>query len=377
MMTRFNAGVYRERLGYKSFSPSLINKPFEFSDPQINILLEEASRSIGQLNAYSDFEEVNMDLFINMHIYKEATVSNKIEGTQTTIDEAVKPEELVVPERRDDWREVQNYIKAIHFAQQQLTKLPISTRLIMSIHSILLEGVRGEHKNPGEVRRSQNWIGGSSPSNAFFVPPHYEELPELLSDLEKFWHNDKLQIPTLIKIAIFHYQFETLHPFCDGNGRMGRLLIPLMLMSCGVLSKPSLYISSFFEQKKGIYYDSLTKVRTQNDLEQWIKFFLTGIIETSHQGTVTLKKLIAYRNKIYAQIKTLGGTRTQKADNIIKWMFGNPVANTQNIVEKFHFSYGIANRLMGDLEMLGILKHKDTISHKKYYELNGYLDLFK
>lgn len=376
-MTRFNAGVYRERLGYKSFSPSLINKPFEFSDPQINILLEEASRSIGQLNAYSDFEEVNMDLFINMHIYKEATVSNKIEGTQTTIDEAVKPEELVVPERRDDWREVQNYIKAIHFAQQQLTKLPISTRLIMSIHAILLEGVRGEHKNPGEVRRSQNWIGGSSPSNAFFVPPHYEELPELLSDLEKFWHNDKLQIPTLIKIAIFHYQFETLHPFCDGNGRMGRLLIPLMLMSCGVLSKPSLYISSFFEQKKGIYYDSLTKVRTQNDLEQWIKFFLTGIIETSHQGTVTLKKLIAYRNKINEQIKTLGGTRTQKADNIIKWMFGNPVANTQNIVEKFYFSYGIANRLMGDLERLGILKHKDTISHKKYYELNGYLDLFK
>lgn len=375
-MKHFKAGVYRDQIGYKSFSPSLINKSFDISDKQINLLLEEASRAIGQLNAYSDFEEVNMDLFINMHIYKEATLSNKIEGTQTTMDEAVKPEELVVPEKRDDWQEIQNYTKAIHFAQQELLKLPVSIRLITDTHAILLKGVRGEHKNPGEIRKSQNWIGGSSPSNAFFVPPHYEELPELLSDLEKFWHNDTLQIPTLIKIAIFHYQFETLHPFCDGNGRMGRLLIPLMLMSCGVLTKPALYISSFFESNKGRYYDSLTKVRTQNDLGQWIKFFLTGVITTAKNGTVTLKKLIAYRNQINDLSMTLGA-RAKKADEVIKWMFGNPVANTKKIAEQLHFSYGVANRLLGDLEKLGILNHKVTISNAKYYELKGYLDLFK
>lgn len=375
-MKHFKAGVYREHFGYKSFSPSMINRPFDISDKLITMLLEEASRAIGQLNAYSDFEELNMDLFINMHIYKEATLSNKIEGTQTTIDEAVQPEELVIPEKRDDWHEVQNYIKAIHFAQQKLAQLPISIRLINSIHAILLEGVRGEHKNPGEIRRSQNWIGGSSPSNAFFVPPYYEELPELLSDLEKFWHNDKLQIPTLIKIAIFHYQFETLHPFCDGNGRMGRLLIPLMLLSCNVMSKPSLYISSFFESNKGNYYDSLTKVRTQNDLEQWVKFFLSGVIETAKNGTLTLRKIIHYRNQVNAKIITLG-VRAKKADEIIKWMFGNPVTNTKTISEQLKFSYGIANRLMGDLDKLQVVRYKATTSHTRYYELNGYLDLFK
>ena len=374
-MSNFNAGVYREHFGYKSFLPSLINKPFAISDKEISVLLEQASLQLGQLEAFSQLVP-DIDLFIKMHIYKEATLSSRIEGTQTTMDEAVSPEPLILPEHRDDWAEIQNYTNAIHFAQEELKNIPISIRLIKEIHTILLQGVRGEHKLPGQIRTSQNWIGGSSLKDAFFIPPHFEDLPELLSDLEKVWHNPNFDIPILVKVAMFHYQLETIHPFCDGNGRIGRLLIPLMLISKNILSKPALYISDFFEKHRGSYYDSLTMVRSSNNMEQWIKFFLSGIIDTAKNGTQTLSNVVAYQKQMDEKILSLG-SRAELAEKLFKEMLVNPVVNKNFIAETLGISYSTTTRLVKELIALGVLKNRDQKLRNQYFKLNGYLDLFR
>ena len=215
-LENFKAGSLRQQYQYQSFTPSLVNHVWTWHDPQINTLLETASRALSELNAFSLIVP-DVDLFIQMHIVKEASTSSRIEGTQTEIDEALKLKEMVDPERRGDWQEVHNYITAMNQAIEDLEKLPLSNRLLRNTHRILLEGVRGEGKLPGEFRKSQNWLGGSGPSDAMFVPPHHTEVQELMSDLEKFLHNGNIQVPHLIRIAIAHYQFETIHPFLDGN----------------------------------------------------------------------------------------------------------------------------------------------------------------
>jgi Fic family protein len=288
-ISEYKAGVWRQGNHYQYFLPEKINHSFVWTDESVNELLEKASLKLGELNSFS-WLVPDLDMFIKMHVVKEAVTSSRIEGTRTNIEEAVVEEKEVNPEKRDDWREVNNYVAAMNTAIEELKTLPLSNRLIRNAHRILLSSGRGEHKTPGEFRKSQNWIGGASLNDAVFIPPAHTELPVLMSDLENFLHNKNIRIPHLVRIAIAHYQFETIHPFLDGNGRIGRLLIALYLVSSGVLEKPLLYLSDFFERNKGLYCDNLELVRTKNDMTQWLKFFLTGIMQTSEDGVATLHR---------------------------------------------------------------------------------------
>ncbi|MDO5561838.1 MAG: Fic family protein [bacterium] len=368
---------YKQQMEYQSFYPAMINRPVPDFNREVDLLLSTAMLELGKLEAYSQLVP-DINYFIKMHVTKEANTSNRIEGTRTEIDEIFLPKEDISDEKKDDWQEVQNYINALEFSLKELnSRLPLSMRLLKETHQKLLVDVRGKYRHPGEIRISQNWIGGSSLKDAFFIPPHPDDLSELLTDLEKFWHNQELQIPDLIKIAISHYQFETIHPFLDGNGRLGRLLIVLQLIENRILTYPTLYLSAFFEKNKGAYYDSLTMARQTADLNQWLRFFLSGVIETARNSIVTFQKIIKLRKVYQERIMIFNGNVSQNANTLINTMFTNPIVNTEQVMELLDCSWPAANNLITRLIKLDILREKTGFKRNRTYELYAYLELFK
>jgi len=370
----FRGGRWVQQYEYKSFSPEPVNHDWTWDDPRINTLLEQATQAMGELNAFSLIVP-DVDLFIRMHVLKEANTSSRIEGTQTEIDEALRPKEMVAPERRDDWQEVQNYIKAMSNAIEDLERLPLSNRLLKNTHKMLLEGVRGEGKLPGEFRKSQNWIGGIGPSDAAFVPPYHTELPELMSDLEKFLHNDTLLIPDLVRISIAHYQFETIHPFLDGNGRIGRLLITLYLVSKGLLKKPTLYLSAHIEKHKGNYYDALTRARESDDMGHWVRFLLTAIRDTGHKGAATFQSILELRKEVERTTLSLG-KRAENARLLLNHLYRKPLVTANEVAELLNVTHQTASSLIRDFEDLQILKKWEKIGRSQLYVFGRYFALF-
>lgn len=371
----FKAGQYIQQYQYKSFSPWKINLEWTWQDPKINTLLAEANKKLGELNAFSLYVP-DIDFFIEMHVIKEATTSSKIEGTRTGVDEALLSAEEIAPEKREDWQEVQNYIKALNYSIEKLKDLPLSTRLLKDSHKILLEGVRGESKMPGEYRTSQNWIGGASLKDAIFIPPQHSEVSDLMGDLENFIHNDNIDVPHLIRIAIVHYQFETIHPFLDGNGRLGRLMITLYLVSTGLLDKPTLYVSDFFERRKSLYYDNLTFVRTSDNLIQWIKFFLVAVIETSDKGIYTFREILKLKENI-EEVKLLSlGKRINNAKKLVNFLYRKPVVNVKDVENVLGVTTKPANAIIQEFEKLEILKELTGYKRNRLFLFEKYYKLF-
>ncbi len=374
-LEKYVSGEIRKSIGYKYFMPSSINDEWTWTDPKLNKLIENASYELGQLNSFAKLVP-NVDLFIHLHITKESVVSSKIEGTQTHFDEAFLQKENVTPERKDDWQEVQNYTEALNTAIEELKTLPISSRLILKTHQILLQGVRGEKKTPGEYRRSQNWIGGQSLADAVFIPPHYDHLGELMGDLENYIHNENIEIPLLIQAAIIHYQFETIHPFLDGNGRIGRLLIPLFLIEKDVLAKPLLYLSSYFEKEKSLYYDNLTRVRTHNDMIQWIKYFLVGVAQTAKQATQTLSNIISLKAEHERIIQTQFGKRLKAGLLLHNYLLKQPLVTVKEVQQVCSLSPKAAGDLINAFAEKQMLQEYTGQSRNRIFAYEPYLNLF-
>ena len=365
---------------YDAFSPNPINREFSWSDKRIDTLLEEASRRLGELNSFSKFVP-DVNYFIQSHIVKEAEASSKIEGTQTTFEEYYLPEEDLSPKRADDRKEVENYTEALNFAIETINtpgQPPLSLRLMCEAHKILMSGVRGYNKYPGKIREIQNKLGGSvnTLADAGFIPPLPAQVPTLLNDLESFWHNDGLGIPKLIKIGLAHYQFETIHPFLDGNGRIGRLLIVLELMRSGLLDEPTLYLSAHFEKNRAHYYDSLMAVREANKIEDWLRFFLNGIAVTARKGRDTLESIVNLHNRYNELIEHSMSTRRQQTSKqLLKELFKKPVVKAKEVESMITVTKPTAQALVAKLNEIGILKEKTGMSKNRVYSLHEYIAL--
>lgn len=361
-INKFKSGKWLKGYKYKYFFPTEINQGWEMSDTKLLKKIETVSLRLGELNSFAKFVP-NINLFIQSYVMKEAVTSSRIEGTKTNIEEAFSEELDINPEHRDDWQETVKYVTAMNYSLDKLEELPLSNRLMKDAHKILLSHVRGKNKSPGKFRKSQNWIHGATIADAVFVPPAHEHVDHLMSDLEKFLHNDEIVVPHLVKVAIAHYQFETIHPFLDGNGRIGRLLITLYLVSVGLLDKPLLYTSNFFEKNKGLYYDKLTFAREKNDLIGWIHFFLQAVETTAIEAVKSLQEILELKEKLTTQkIPTLG-RKTKNAQKLLDVLFVRPIATAGLISKELELSPKASNGLIKDFVSLKILK--EITGHKR------------
>lgn len=373
-MKSFVAGKYVNEGSYKSFHPELINREWQLEDMEVIHLLSKADREVGRLDMHSEYVP-NIELFISMHVVKEATKSSKIEGTKTNIEEVILEEAEIPSDKRDDWVEVQNYIHAMETSVDSLKALPFSSRLIKEAHAILLKGVRGKKRSPGEFRKSQNWIGGASLDDALFIPPVHTQIPDLMSDLEKFVHNSEIRLPELLKIALVHYQFETIHPFLDGNGRVGRLIITLYLVSKGILKRPVLYLSDFFERNRSDYFSNLMYVREKNEISHWFKFFLVGVVETAQKGISTFDQIMKLQRVTSEKVQSLGA-RAANGRKVVERLYERPMINAIQVQQCTGLSKPASYQLIEKLEGLGILTEITAAKRGRIYVFREYLQLY-
>ncbi|WP_299867487.1 Fic family protein [uncultured Hoeflea sp.] len=372
----YRAGTIEQRYEYRAFLPEPIHHAWIVSDAKVLQLLSQADRALGELNAFAQLVP-DIEFFIAMYVAKEATQSSRIEGTQTSIEDAFKQAEDLDPEDRDDWSEVQNYIAAINHAIGRLNQLPFSNRLLCETHEILLRGVRGKHKMPGEFRKSQNWIGVSL-KNAAFVPPHHEHVSDLMSDMERFLHDEDIMTPPLIKIAIAHYQFETIHPFLDGNGRLGRLMISLYLASEGLLSKPALYLSDYFERNKTAYVDHLMAVRHGNHMRDWLTFFLYGVEETARASAEVFRAILRLKERIEREVLPRFSTRRQdNAHVLMRRLYSRPVIDIKTVAITINSTPNTATALVNDLVEYGVLTEITGGRRNRLFMFSDYVALFR
>ena len=375
-LEKFKSGSYRNQGDFMSFIPSPINMDWTWETPRINALLNRASSELGGLNSFAELVPV-IDTYIKMHIKVEANRSNRIEGTNTTIEEDMMPIEDINPEHRDDALEVANYIKALNYGIDRIQKddFPFTTRLLREVHKILLQGVRGEHKTPGEFRTSQNFIGGSMPSNAKYVPPAVPDMQDALNDFDKFMNREGDDLPVLIRLAMMHYQFESIHPFQDGNGRIGRIMIPLYLLSQKELVKPCFYISYYFEEHRQEYYEALQNVRVKNDMVGWIYFFLTASIETAQTAKQKFRLAVeqVYWYKEYLMNKR---TSADSLRSVIRAMYSQPVASVNQLMTLTGLSAATVNNAVKILTADRILEERTGNRRNRIFVLKGYLKVF-
>jgi len=370
-------------MAYKSFMPNPLppDPPVELTEDIVSLLVKANSQLLVKANSQlAVLESVatsipNVELFVSMYVRKEALMSSQIEGTQATLEDVLNP--MLDANTNRNVADVVNYIKATEFAIKRLQTLPLCNRLIKETHAILMEGVRGQEKNPGEFRYSQNWIGGqgSTIKNARYIPPSPYDMSDAMSDLEKYINADD-ELDALIRAALIHYQFETIHPFLDGNGRVGRLLITLFLMEKKVLTTPALYISYFLKKNRVEYYDRMTEVRTKGNYEQWIKFFLQAIMESAEDAVATIDELIALHDANVAVISRLGRA-AKNAILVFNYLESNPIIEIRKTSEALGIAFNTVSSAVNRLVDAGILIQTSGISRNRTFVYEAYLDILR
>lgn len=373
------AGNYISQVGsYKAFVPRPLppDPPLQLDSEMIQ-LLAEANMALGRLDGTSAILP-NVDLFVAMYVNKEAVLSSRIEGTQASLIDVLAFEaDAAFPENPQDVEEVINYIGALNYGLERLSSLPLSLRLIREIHRLLLQGVRGANRHPGEFRTSQNWIGhlGGTIETARFVPPSPTDMHKALSDLEKFIH-EETKLPVLLKVGLVHVQFETIHPFLDGNGRMGRLLITFILCCEGALNKPLLYLSHYFNMHRLEYYEHLQRVRDEGDWESWLKFFLRGVSEVAQEATITARNIVELREKHRGSIAMHFPRSAGSAYQLLEYLYTRPIVTVNGVTKVTDLNYANANRLVMKFQELGILRQMDTHLRNRRFTYADYLTMF-
>ena len=375
------AGYFKSNLSgdmaYQSFVPAPLPPvpPVDLGNEGLNLLIQ-ANRQLALLEGLAA-RIPNMDLFVSMYVRKEALLSSQIEGTQATLDDVLDP--LLDENANRNVADVINYIKASEFAIKRLQELPLCNRLIKETHAVLMEGVRGQEKNPGEFRYSQNWIGGqgSTLKNARYIPPNPEDMKDAISDLEKYM-NAEDSLDPLVRAALIHYQFETIHPFLDGNGRVGRLLITLFLMEKKILTTPALYISYFLKRNRIEYYDRMTEVRRKGNYEQWITFFLQAVMESAEDAVHTIDQLTALHDKNMTLL--MEGVAKRQSDTLKKlfaYLEANPNTEVKKTTQPLEMAYNTNARAVAVLVEKGILVQSEKAGKTRIYSYSEYLDILR